>query len=365
MGFSEPAMNYLEIFTLILNLIFCLPTLASITTLDNWWVRGFDFPRIQICVLIIANITLSGYVYSFDELWQYLVTIALVLSLAYQYWLIHPYTVLAKKQVIRYSGEANEDNISILVSNVLTSNRNYAALIDLVRARNPDILLTLESDKKWEEALTAIEDSYGHCVKVPLDNLYGMHLYSKLPLSDIAVKYLVQDGIPSIHGHLQLRNGKTVSIHCLHPKPPSPSESKTSTNRDAELLLVGQQIDSKADLVLVFGDLNDVAWSRTTKMFQKLSGLMDPRRGRGFFNTYNANHKLLRWPLDHVFHSNDFTLMEISREKNIGSDHFPMYLKLNYTPKAKWMQEDLDISETEEKWAREKIDKGNPKDRTI
>ena len=304
-------------------------------------------------------------VYPFDEPWQYFMVCALGLSLGYQYWLIHPYTIFSKGQVIRYAGEDNDDNISILVSNVLTTNRNYDKLIDLIHSRDPDVLLTLESDKKWEDALTVIEGSYDHCVKVPLDNLYGMHLYSKLPLVNMEVKYLVQDGIPSIHGQLKLPNGKIVSIHCLHPKPPSPTESKTSTNRDAELLLAGREIDSDADLVLVFGDLNDVAWSRTTKLFQKMSGLMDPRRGRGFFNTYNANYRLLRWPLDHVFHSNDFTLIEVARERNIGSDHFPMYIKLSYTPKAKWMQHDLDLSAEEEQWAQEKIEKGNPKQENL
>ena len=360
-------MTYSEIIILSLNLLFCLPSIASITKFDHWVIRAFDFPRIQISILICVNILLALWVYPYTAVWHYLILVALCLSLIYQCVLIYPYTPFSKKQVFKYAGIKNEDTISILVSNVLTPNRDYDKLINLVHSRDPDILLTLESDKRWEEALAGagVEDVYGHCVKVPLDNLYGMHLYSKMPLEHIKVKYLVEDDIPSIHGHLKLPNGKTVSIHCLHPKPPSPSESKTSTNRDAELLLVGKEIDRNADQVLVFGDLNDVAWSRTTKLFQKLSGLMDPRRGRGFFNTYNANYSLMRWPLDHVFHSNDFSLVEIARERNIGSDHFPMYLKLNYTPRAQWDQHDLKISDEERQWAEEKIDKADPKQKHL
>ncbi|MGB7393011.1 MAG: endonuclease/exonuclease/phosphatase family protein [Pricia sp.] len=358
-------MNLAESIVLCCNILFCIPSLASLTRFDYWWIRGFDFPRVQISILISANIIAALIVYPFDNIWNYVMASLLVLSLIYQLVKIFPYTPLGKLQVIGYDGGPNEDNISILVSNVLMKNEAHEKLIDLVLSKEPDVFLTLESDKRWERALEPLEESYGYCVKVPLDNRYGMHLYSKYPLENTKVKYLVEEDIPSIHSKLILQNGQKVSLHCLHPKPPSPSESKTSTNRDAELLLVGKEIDNDADLVLVCGDLNDVAWSRTTKMFQKLSGLLDPRRGRGFFNTFHADYRLLRWPLDHIFHSEDFTLMEINREKNIGSDHFPMYTKLNYTPKAEWQQESPDASKEEEKWAREKIDKADTADSDI
>ncbi|MFD2432733.1 hypothetical protein ACFSO9_03760 [Mesonia maritima] len=57
--------------------------------------------------------------------------------------------------------------------------------------------------------------------------------------------------------------------------------------------------------------------------------MLDPRIGRGFFSTYNANNFLLRWPLDHMFSSEHFGLNEIERLKDIGSDHFPIYAKFN------------------------------------
>ncbi len=358
-------MTDFELIALSINLVFCVPSIASATKFDHWWIRGFDFPRVQISILILANIVLALFAYGFDEGWQFVLLGTLVLGLIYQCVLIYPYTAFAKVQVIGYAGEENGDSISILVSNVLTPNREYQKLIDLVRERDPDILLTLESDKRWEEALSVLEDRYHHFEKVPLDNLYGMHLYSKLPLEEMEVKYLIRDDIPSIHGHVRLHNGKRAEIHCLHPRPPSPGESKTSTDRDAELLLTGREIAEGAERVLVFGDLNDVAWSRTTGLFQKMSGLLDPRRGRGFFNTYNANYPLLRWPLDHVFHTDDFTLIDIARERNIGSDHFPIYIKLNYSAEARELQEGLELDRDEEEWAEEKIERADPREKSL
>ncbi|MGB8703999.1 MAG: endonuclease/exonuclease/phosphatase family protein, partial [Gillisia sp.] len=255
---------------------------------------------------------------------------------------------------------------SILVSNVLTPNTHYSKLIEQVNRHKPDLLLTLETDKTWEKELSVLEKEYPYTVKIPKDNLYGMHLYSKMELEDIEVKYLISNEIPSIHGYVCMNNGEQIKIHCLHPKPPSPTEDDTSTNRDAELLLVGKDLEIEKESVLVFGDLNDVAWSRTTRLFQKLSRLLDPRIGRGFFNTFHAGYFLLRWPLDHVFHSNDFTLVEIKRLKNIGSDHFPMFIKLNFEPRAEILQSNPEEANAEEEeWAEEKIEEGNPQDRKI
>ena len=311
--------------------------------------------------MIICVIVASVYVYDFKEVWQFIAVGVLLLSLIYQFIKIYPYTYISPKQVLRFQGTDPNGTISILVSNVLTPNKRSDKLISLVKERQPDILLTLETDKRWENELSELEEIYKYNIKIPKDNLYGMHLYSKLKLEDIKVRNLVQEDIPSIHGTVVLKNGKKVKLHCLHPMPPSPSESDTSTNRDAELLMVGRDIDVEKDSVLVIGDLNDVAWSRTTRLFQKLSGLMDPRIGRGFFNTFHANYFLLRWPLDHVFHTKDFTLIDITRERNIGSDHFPMYIKLNYEPTAEVINEDTDEADTEEEeWAEEKIQNADP-----
>lgn len=358
-------MEISELIMLVACAVLLIPSIASVTRFDKWWIRAFDFPRIQISILISIVLVIAIFVFDFSEVIHFIAIGLLILSLLYQLDKIYPYTWFAKKEVMQFEDGDPTDNISILVSNVLTPNKDYHKLLEIVNRRQPDILLTLESDKKWEEALKDLEKDYKYCVKVPQDNLYGMHLYSKLKLEETEVRYLVKEDIPSIHGFVRLDDNSKIRIHCMHPRPPSPSEAQTSTNRDAELLMLGRDVRKQDESVLVFGDLNDVAWSRTTRLFQQMSGLMDPRIGRGFFNTFHADYLFFRWPLDHVFHSNDFTLIDIAREKHIGSDHFPMYIKLNFERKAELEQNKPEAEDEEKEWAQKKIDDAKPRENGV
>jgi endonuclease/exonuclease/phosphatase (EEP) superfamily protein YafD len=83
---------------------------------------------------------------------------------------------------------------------------------------------------------------------------------------------------------------------------------------------------------MVFGDLNDVAWSYTTTLFRKTSELLDPRRGRGFYSTFSAKSRFMRFPLDYIFCSKDFGLISMKRMPKNGSDHFAIVTELAYQP---------------------------------
>lgn len=309
--------------------------------LDNWWVRVVEFPRIQIMVLGVVAWAAMILFYSEWQIGQWLLFLALSLTLVYQLRMVLPYTQLWKKEVQNATDgpKLAEHQIKIMVSNVLTPNEQKQDLVNLVNDKNPDILIALETDKKWERALEQIEPDYPYTVKVPLDNLYGMHLYSKLELIDPEIKYLIIDDIPSIHSQLRLQSGRVIWLYCLHPMPPSPTEADKSTTRDAELLMVGKHIKEHEQTAILAGDLNDVAWSKTTRRFQRISGLLDPRIGRHFINTFHVKYPFLRWALDHIFHSACFTLVDISRMPSIGSDHFPVMTTLQYEPQEASKQE--------------------------
>jgi len=127
---------------------------------------------------------------------------------------------------------------------------------------------------------------------------------------------------------VKLDNQHFVELHVMHPAPPAPGENDESIERDVELLIAAKQVAVKKHPVIVAGDFNDVAWSATTRQFQEISGLKNPCTGRGLYNTFNARHWFIRWPLDHVFVSSHFKLVALQRLPDIGSDHFPLLIEL-------------------------------------
>lgn len=276
---------------------------------------------------------------------------ATTLCLVWQLWWILPYTKLWGVEVQACKHADAERQISVLTANVLTSNRDSQKLVALVNKHQPDVLVTLESDHWWEGQLASLEADMPETMKCPLDNLYGMHVYSRLPLHEKKITFLVEDEVPSMHALLELPTGDRVRAHFLHPAPPSPTENSESAERDAELVIVARSVADSDYPIIVTGDLNDVAWSRTTRLFRKLSGLLDPRVGRGMFNTFHVDYPFLRWPLDHLFHSKHFTVHTIRRLPSIGSDHFPLFSRLVFAPSQGAQQNGLIADEDDREFA--------------
>ena len=223
----------------------------------------------------------------------------------------------------------------------------------LFRSAAPDLVVAVEPDDWWAEHTRSLEDELPYTFRKPMDNTYGFLVFSRWPLGEVDVRYLVEDDVPSLWGSFEMPSGDAVEFVFIHPRPPRPDIFQDSHARDAELVLVARAIEDEPGPRVVAGDLNDVAWSRTTKLFQEISGLLDPRIGRGLYSTFHADHVLLRWPLDHVFHSDDLRLVALERLGHVGSDHFPMLIELAYEPENADEQEAPDAEPEDEAEADE------------
>lgn len=323
-------LNAAEAVALAMGAVATVVTALSRTRSKIWWIRACDFPRVQ--VLALAAVAAALYAWRGDRhaplgvgLLGTMLLVVLVQAAA-----IWRYTPLAPREVRRAEGPDDPARtVSIVECNVLESNHDAERLVRVVRAARADVLLFVETDPWWQERLdAAFAESHPHRLACPIPNTYGMLLYSRLALEDAKLDFLLQPDIPSMQARLVLPGGRRVWLNGVHPRPPAPGEADESLERDAELLLVGKRVAGSELPVIVCGDLNDVAWSHTTRLFQKTSRLLDPRKGRGFINSFHARIPLLRWPLDHFFHSDHFHLVKMCRLGYTGSDHFPVQVVL-------------------------------------
>lgn len=343
-------------------LALAVATLAVVTLLpiwryEAWWVRDQDFPRLQYAAFALLLLALEWFVLERGSARWWLLAGITLACLVYQVWWIVPHTRLYRQEVKSATDPDPDETLRIMGVNVLMPNRRADDLLRIIDQAHPDVIIAVETDLWWQSRLDVLEHKgYQHTMKCPLDNLYGMHVYSRLALEDAQTQYLVEPGVPSMHAMLVLRSGRRVRLHCVHPKPPSPSENPSSAPRDAELIAVAKSVaESEHDTpVIVAGDLNDVAWSATTRLFRKTSRLLDPRVGRGMYNTFHASIPLLRWPLDHLFHSEHFALVRIERLPAFGSDHFPILVEIAYVERLDQQQEALAPDSDDAKWAEEK-----------
>ena len=349
-----------KILLYVFSFIAILSVLLPFIKKDFWIFRVFDYPRLQKFT-IIGILAICWFVFFRESEFWLDISISIFLSLAFFYllYLILPFTFLGKTMIDRVSGKG-EEKINLLVANIYQYNDKYQKLLDLVKKRNPDIVFLVETDKKWLEGVKELREEYPHFIEIPLDNTYGLLFYSRLPLKNYEINYLIDEEIPSIIADVEFDN-QVIRVFGLHPTPPVPQENEHSTDRDAEILLIGKMAKEHEGPCLVLGDLNDVAWSYTTKLFLKTSELLDPRRGRGMFSTFHAKYPLLRWPLDHYFVSSHFRLVDMKVEKHIDSDHFPISICLVLSHKD---DDDKMVADQEDKeLAEEKIEaglEGNP-----
>ncbi|WP_461098900.1 endonuclease/exonuclease/phosphatase family protein, partial [Telluribacter humicola] len=217
-----------------------------------------------------------------------------------------------------------------IIANVLVENRQSEPFVQQVRQLNPELVLVMEVDQWWVDQLKVLKTSYPYVVEYPLDNAYGMALYSKLPLEEPNVAFLDDEQIPSIHTKVIMPATRNFMFHGVHPVAPVPSDKYPDGKGEKEvsLLKVGDMVAKERRPSVVAGDFNDVSWSRTSRLFGDRGRLYNIRLGRGLFNSFDANSYIERWPLDHIFVTRDFTVVELQRLPYIYSDHFPIYVRL-------------------------------------
>ncbi len=344
----------MEIIPVVLSILLIIGVFLSLIKNDFWIYKILEYPRLQKLVMVILVLGCWLLFWPLEKLFHQVLFATLCLSLIYLVYKIGPYTIFYKKEVLRVKPAGKGNEIKIFAANVLQTNTEYQRLLLQIKNADPDIIYLLETNKDWEQAMKELEMDYPYCITEPLENTYGLLFYSRFKFVNGQINYLVKNDIPSVEAVIVLPSGQQVKLWGLHPEPPVPGENLYSTAKDKELMKVALKAKEEKLPVIVFGDLNDVAWSHTTELFRKVSGLLDPRRGRGFYSTFSAHHWFIRYPLDYIFCSSEFGLVEMKRMPKNGSDHFATLTHLSFQQQLKQVQEEPTADREEKSEASEK-----------
>lgn len=348
-----------ELYLILSILIILFSVLPKIPN-THWVFRVPDFGKIQIFVIAILTFGL-GFFLEKDFSWTIFQAILFLLIIFHGIVLIK-YTPLYFIKDHKPSHKASK-SIQFISANVYQFNTDFNQFVNLINHCKPDVFLTMESHSDWENALKILEKEYPFQHKVTLENTYGMHFYSKLEISESKTHFFVADDIPSIEIHLKTKDDFEFVFFGVHPPPPSPTEEKTSKERDGDLLSTAKRIKEIKKPVIVVGDFNNVAWSKSSILFRKTSELIDPRVGRAFISTFHAKYRFLRFPIDLMFHSEEIFIDCLKTLDNFGSDHLPVYCEFSIDLVNDNQEERIDTADAEEKEeAEEMIEEGKKED---
>lgn len=298
----------------------------------HWFVRGWDFPRLQmagISALVAAAFGLFAFEFGVWELSLWLA--ALGFAAMWQLFHVAPFTPLWPTEL--ETARDQEDRMKLMTVNLNFKNDSFDEVRRQISEQAPDVLILIELNQAWRDGLDALAADFEYHHEEVRGNGLGMAVWSRWPLEDAETRCLVEERRPSIWTSVQwpVHPFRLVAVH---PTPPGLDDEtgerrRDSRVRDAELVLVAREVaDDENQAWVIAGDFNDVAWSHTTRLFKRLSGLRDPRVGRNFMGTFHADYPLLRFPIDHVFLAADFAVDRLARHRIAGSDHFGVSVTL-------------------------------------
>ena len=171
---------------IVFGMFFSIVSFFPLINSTHWIFRIFDFIRLQLCVILLFLLLAAPFLSVSISIIGLLTIFLIAISFVYQLSIILPYFPKSKN-----NSKAPKHNIVAICINVKQENQDYEKLISVVKSDQPDILLTLETNKKWEQNLEEIEGDFSNVIRVPKDNRYGMHLYTKLDLKDFNIHYLI------------------------------------------------------------------------------------------------------------------------------------------------------------------------------
>ena len=182
----------------LLSFLFLLVTLLPLLPSGKWYIRWWDFPRLQIAVSLL----LLAVIWSFNflrvrhrKLWAEPTAWVVLLIIAFSWQSSHivPFSWVYPKEVPD-SVTSESKAIKIVVANIDFENVEAAdKVVRELEALDADLLLLVETNEAWMTSLQPFRSSYSHHFDHVQGEGLGMSLWSKFPILTHEKRRLVSE----------------------------------------------------------------------------------------------------------------------------------------------------------------------------
>lgn len=304
-------------FPWLLFLLSAVLTLMSFFSKYGWWFDLASHFHLQYLVIQLICIIFCVV----QKRWK-LLSFTVILSLINFSFIVPLY--LPSKDNLLNEGR-NSDQISVLLINVNSSNREYKNTVDYILDKNPDVLALEEINETWLAELSDILSAYPYQKVIPRRDNFGIGLHSKIPPQSMEIKYYGSVGVPSVLVQYSFGN-KSLTLLFTHPVPPGSLDYFNWRNEQLETIITNRNSFEKS--MILVGDLNTTSWSYQFRNFVKKMNLVDSRRGFGLQITWPTMLPIMAITIDHILVSPDIKVLNHEIGPHIGSDHYPVFVEL-------------------------------------
>lgn len=281
----------------------------------NWWFADL-LANLRVQLVIAAGLLLLGLFMT--RCWKTVFPL-IVLTLYHVSWFVNPTLVSAM--------DANSSTaITVMAANVFTGNQQFELIERQFRDSDCDVVVVSElSFELVQYFRRGFTKDYPYHLEAPADRgNFGIGIYSRAPLENASIEYLLNDSIPTVFADVRV-NGNSFHIVGVHTLPPMGMQMFEHRNRHLQLVADHVRKRQKANAeqaVIVMGDLNLTPWSPIFQRFLNSGHLRQAVDGNMLQPTW------YHWPifpfglvLDHVLLSDKLVCGSRTIGKFAGSDH--------------------------------------------
>jgi endonuclease/exonuclease/phosphatase (EEP) superfamily protein YafD len=284
-----------------------------------WWLDVLANFRAQFLVALV----ISGAVLFFSRFRK--ISIAVLVAAALNLIVVAPL----------YLGSPGESSVEapsvrVMSFNLLSTNEEYASVIEYIDQTSPDVVLLHEASLPWETALESADIDYSITKARSEDLIFGtLVLVKNTAGPGEVVSYGFAETDPrAVTVEVQPPNWP-IPVQILSSHPLAPTSAERASLRDAQLGFAAAWASDSSGAYVVAGDFNATPWSWPFRNLVDQGSLSNSQIGFGLQPTFAASsNPLFRVPIDHLLQSDDLLVRQRALGPPLGSDHFPLVVDL-------------------------------------